>query len=428
MVSHRVWGCAVTESVQFFLALGVAIGFAKLMGYVTYRLNQPAVLGELLAGLIIGPTLLNFLSNPMLFPDGHSVEHTLVEVAEVGVLLLMFMAGMEVDLKSMLKVGRPAVLAGLLGVVVPMVVITPVVTMFGYSFEKAIFIGILLASMSTSITAQVMIELGVIRKKEGLTLLGAALVDDAVVILLLSLFLAINPGGVITVSETRSVAEVLIRIVGFIVIGFTVSWYGLPRLANWISRLPIVEGVLLFAIVATLLLSWSAEYFGGIAGITGAFIAGLCIGQARHGVVEKIERGIHSINYGLLVPLFFVSIGLRANLRLLTADILPFALVMTVLAIVTKVVGAGGGSRLGGFDRVSSMRVALGMVSRGEVGLIIAAIGVDFGILQPEVFTTIVFVVLVTTIITPPLVRWSFREKESAPTPGVGTPQLAQEG
>jgi Kef-type K+ transport system membrane component KefB len=401
------------------------VAFAKAMGYLTYRLNQPAVLGELLAGLIIGPTVLNFLGNTALFPDGHSVEHTLIEIAEVGVLLLMFMAGMEVDLSSMIKVGRPALLAGGIGVLLPLAVMVPAVMAFNYPAEKAVFIGILMASMSTSISAQVMLELGVLRRREGLTLLGAALIDDAIVILLLSLFIAINPGGIIAAESTRSVIEVLLRIAGFMVIGSLISWIALPRIANLVDRLSIAQGALMVAIVAALLLSFSAEFFGGIAGITGAFIAGLCIKQARHGVVEKIEHGIHAVNYGLLVPLFFVSIGLRANLRLLTADILPFAIVMTVLAIVTKVIGAGGGTMLGGFDRQSALRVGLGMISRGEVGLIIAAIGVNYGILSPEVFTVAVFVVLVTTIITPPLVRWSFRE----PATRTDTPQpAAQEG
>lgn len=414
----------MTETVQLFLALGVTIGFAKAMGYLTFRLHQPAVLGELLAGLIIGPTVIDFLGNPALFPDGHSVQHTLVEVAELGVLLLMFMAGMEVDLNSMLKVGRPAVLAGLLGVFVPLIVITPVVTLFNYPIEKAIFVGILLASMSTSISAQVMLELGVLRRKEGLTLLGAALVDDAIVILMLSLFIAINPGGIIAVAQDRSVVEVLLRIAAFLVIASLASWILLPRLANRINDLPIAEGALMFAIVVTLLLSFSAEYFGGIAGITGAFMAGVCISRARHSVVEKIDRGIHAVNYGLLVPLFFVSIGLRADLRLLTSDLLPFAIVMLILAIVTKIIGAGGGSLLGGFDRTSAMRVGLGMISRGEVGLIIASIGVGFGILQPETFTVIVFVVLVTTILTPPLVRWSFQERTPDLPTAAATPPI----
>lgn len=407
----------MTETLQFFLALGLLIGFAKAMGYVTYRLNQPAVLGELLAGVIIGPTILNMLGGAAIFAEGESVTHTLIEVAELGVLLLMFMAGMEVDPKSLLSVGKPALFAGVIGVAVPLVVITPVVTLFGYPIEKALFLGILFASMSTSITAQVMLELGVIRRREGLTLLGAALIDDAIVILLLSLFMAINPGGVVAGAEARSIPEVLIRIVGFLVIGFLVSWYVIPYLLNRISLARISEGPLMFAFVVTLLLSVAAEYFGGIAAITGAFMAGLGVRRARHGVVEEIERGLHSINYAFIVPLFFVSIGLRANLRLLTLDLLPFALVITVLAIITKIVGAGGGTKLAGFDNTSSLRVGLGMISRGEVGLIIASIGVGYGILSAEVFTTVVFVVLVTTIITPPLVRWSFMERKPIPQP-----------
>lgn len=415
----------MTETVQFFLALGVMVAFAKMMGYLTYRLNQPAVLGELLAGLIIGPTLINFLGMEFLFTDGQAVEHTLIEIAEVGVLLLMFMAGLEVDPKSLLNVGRPALIAGIFGVFVPMLIIVPVVTLFDYSIEKAIFIGILLASMSTSISAQVMIELGVLQKKEGLTMLGAALVDDAVVILLLSLFIAINPGGIISVADNRSVAEVLIRIVAFIVLSVPLSMIFLPKIAEKVYSLPIAEGALIVAIVSTLLLSFAAEYFGGIAGITGAFIAGLALGQSRRGVLEKIEKGIHSVNYGLLVPLFFVSIGLRTNLRLLTVDLLPFAIIITLLAILTKIVGAGGGSVLAGFNRTSAMRVGLGMISRGEVGLIIASIGVGYGILTADVFTVIVFVVLVTTIITPPLVRWSFREPEPKLEPHLEEPGIA---
>ncbi len=403
----------MTQTVQFFLALGLMVGFAKAMGYLSFRLNQPAVLGELLAGLILGPTILNVLGFVDLFPDGHAVEHTLIEIAEVGVLLLMFMAGLEVDPRSLLKVGKPALAAGILGVFVPMAVIIPAVMGFDYSFEKALFVGILLASMSTSISAQVMLELGVLQKKEGLTMLGAALVDDAVVILLLSLFIAINPGGIIVVSENRSVLEVILRIILFLAVAIPVAWIFLPRIAEKIYTLPIAQGTLMVAIVSTLLLSFAAEYFGGIAAITGAFIAGLSLGRSRRGVLEQMERGIHAVNYGLLVPLFFVSIGLRTNLRLLTVDLLPFALVITILAILTKIIGAGGGSILGGFDRKSSLRVGLGMISRGEVGLIIASIGVGFGILQAEVFTVVVFVVLVTTMITPPLVRWSFKEPEN---------------
>lgn len=399
----------MTDVIQLFLAVGVMIGFAKLLGYVAYRLNQPSVLGELIAGILIGPTLINFLGNTTFFTHGDEIQKIIVEVAEIGVLLLLFNAGLEVDPKSLLNVGRPALLGGFLGVFVPILMIVPAVTVFGYSVEKALFLGILFASMSTAISAQVMLELGVLKRREGLTLLGAALVDDAIVILLLSLFLAINPGGIIVGAEPRSVVEVLVRMIGFVVVGSLASWVILPRLANRVSRLPITEGALMFAIVATLLLAWAAEFIGGVAAITGAFIAGMCLHRAQRGVVERIERGLHSINYAFLMPLFFISIGLKSNLRLLNADVLPFAILITVLAIVSKLLGVMAGTRWAKFDWPSSLRVGIGMISRGEVGLIIAAIGVNTGILQPEVFAVVVFVVLVTTIITPPLLRWSFK-------------------
>ncbi|NWF69147.1 MAG: cation:proton antiporter [Chloroflexi bacterium] len=411
----------MTEVIQFFLAVGVMILFAKMMGYAATRLSQPAVLGELIAGLLIGPTVLNMLGNAALFPNAATVQTTIIKVAEIGVLLLIFSAGLEVQPKSLLSVGRPALLGGVLGVVVPIAMIVPAMMGYHYSFEKALFVGILFASMSTAISAQVMFELGVLQKKEGLTLLGAALVDDAIVIFLLSLYLAINPGGVIADIDPRPIPEVFARMIGFVVLAFAVSWVLLPRAANVIAKMRISEGPLMFAIVSTLLLSWAAEYIGGIAAITGAFMAGICLRRSQRRVIEQIEKGIHSINYGFLVPLFFISIGLKSNLQLLTAELLPMALVITALAIISKLVGVMFGTRISGFDTRSSLRVGIGMISRGEVGLIIAAIGISEGILQPEMFAIVVFVVLLTTLVTPPLLRWSFIEKAEKPA---SEPQL----
>jgi Kef-type K+ transport system membrane component KefB len=399
----------MAQVIQLFLAVGLMIGFAKIMGFVAYRLRQPAVLGELVAGLLLGPTVFNLLADPVLFADGELIQTIILKVAELGVLLLLFSAGLEVDLKMLFGVGRPAIVGGLFGVFVPLALMIPTVMQFEYSFEKALFLGILFASMSTAISAQVMFELGVLKKREGLTLLGAALVDDALVIFLLSLFLAINPGGVIVGGETRPVAEVILRMLGFLVVGALASWLILPRLANLVHRLPISEGALVVAIVSTLLLSWAAEFIGGIAAITGAFMAGVALRRVRRNVLEVIERGIHSINYGFLVPLFFISIGLKSDLRLLTAEMIPLTLIVTLVAILSKLVGVSLGTWLAGLNWPSSRSVGIGMISRGEVGLIIAAIGIDTGILQPEVFAVVVFVVLVTTLMTPPLLRWSFQ-------------------
>lgn len=400
----------MSEIIQLFLALAVVIVLAKAFGLLSTRIKQPAILGQLIAGVLIGPSLIDLFHQAAIFPNGPEIEHALFEFAEIGVLLLMFSAGLEIDLKGMRKVGAVAVTAGLLGVLAPLLLLTPVALAFNVPFPVALFTGLILAATSVSISAQVMVELGVLGSREGLALLGAAVVDDVLVVLLISLFIAINPGGVAAVAESRSVVEVLLRVTVYLVAAITLGWVFLPRVARRISTLPISEGALTTAVVAALVFGVAADFLGGMAAITGAFIAGVCLGRAGDQIKHEIETGLHRLNYAFFVPIFFVSIGLQTNLRLLGASILPFALLLTAVAIVSKIAGAGLGGLLTGFDRRSALRLGVGMVSRGEVGLIVAALGVANGIIGEELFAAIVFVVLVTTVITPPLVHWAFAE------------------
>jgi Kef-type K+ transport system membrane component KefB len=327
----------------------------------------------------------------------------------------MFSAGLEIDLAAMLKVGRSAAAAGGLGVLVPLLITAASTLVFGYSFDTAVFIGLILAATSVSISAQVMLELRVLRTPEGLALLGAAVIDDILVILLISLFIAVNPGTMALAEQSRSILEVLVRMVGFLTLATGIGWVALPRIAQRIHRTPISEGVLMVAVAAALLLGFSAEFFGGVAPITGAFIAGICLARSDHRIVEEIARGLHRLSYAFFVPIFFISIGLQANLRLLDGAILPLALVLTVGAIIGKIMGSGLGGLLTGFNRISALRLGIGMVSRGEVGLIVAAIGISRGIISQQIFAAVVLVVLVTTLITPPLVRWSFTQEPPKP-------------
>jgi Kef-type K+ transport system membrane component KefB len=241
----------------------------------------------------------------------------------------------------------------------------------------------------------------------------------------MSLFIAVRPSET---TESRSVSEVILRLVGFLAIASSVSWFSLPWIAKRVSKTSISAGVVIVAVVSALLLGVSAEFFGGIAAITGAFIAGICLGHSEHQIKEKIEEGLYSINYGMFVPVFFVSIGLQTNLRLLDAVILPFALVLTLGAILSKIIGAGAGGLLSGFNRLSSLRLGIGMVSRGEVGLIVAALGISHGIIEEEIFAAVVLVVLVTTLITPPLVRWSFAESSNEIPPSRKRTEILTEG
>ena len=383
---------------QFLLLLSIVIVVAKAAGYLSVQLGQPAVLGELLAGLLLGPTLLDILHWP-LFGGGHLAE-TVHQLAHLGVLLLMFVAGLEVDFETMVRSGRPAVLSGVLGVAVPILLGMAVAQPFGFDRQQGFVLGLVLAATSVSISAQTLLELKVLRSRVGIALLGAAVVDDVLVILLLSLFVALVGGGG---GGILAILWVVVRMGLFLVLA---AWLGarfIPRLAAVVDRLPISEGVLALVIVVTLLFSWGAEFLGGIAAITGAFLAGLLFGRTP--LRLQIETGVHTLAYSWLVPIFFVSIGLDANARALGPEGWPFALAIVGVAVVSKVLGSGLGARLGGFSNKEALRMGIGMTSRGEVGLIVAAIAQEAGLIDESVFASVVLMVLATTLLTPIMLR-----------------------
>ena len=201
----------------------------------------------------------------------------------------------------------------------------------------------------------------------------------------------------------------------YLALSGVVGWLILPRLAGWVERQPISEGLIAMVVITVLLYAWSAEVVGGLAAITGAFIAG--VGLGRSDLRDKIETKMRTITYGFLVPVFFVSIGLEANARSITGPLLPLLIVLFIVAVLSKLIGAGLGARLAGFSNRSALRVGVGMISRGEVGLIVASIGVRDNIISQDVFTVVVVLVLLTTLVTPLLLRWVF------PSPSVRAPQ-----
>ncbi len=393
---------------QFILAIGLLIGAARLGGLVSKRLGQPGVLGELLVGVLLGPTLIDFFHLSW-FTDEHLGDQ-IIHLAELGVVFLMFLAGLEIELDEMAKTGRAAALAGFLGVVVPMGLGLGLALGFGYSAEEALFLGIVLSATSVSISAQTLMELKVLRRREGLTLLGAAVFDDILVILVLSIFLALGGGAAGGAGE---VLVVLGRMAGYLVVAGAVGFLVIPRLLRVISRWPIAQGLVSFSIVAVLLFAWAAEVVGGIAAITGAFLVGLAF--ARSPLRQEIEHSFSALTYGFLVPLFFVSIGLQADAREVIGSGLLFGVLLVVIAIVSKIVGSGLGARWGGLNRGEALRLGIGMVSRGEVGLIVASVGLAQGLIDSVVFAEIVLVVLVTTLVTPLMLRWAYnRESRGA--------------
>jgi Kef-type K+ transport system membrane component KefB len=250
---------------------------------------------------------------------------------------------------------------------------------------------------------QTLIELGRLDSREGTTLLAAAVIDDVIAIIVLSVFVALSASER---SGPAGVAMVVARIAVYFALALAVGSWVMARLLRRAQRLPVSEGLLALATVIVLFLSWAAEAFGGVASITGAYIAGVLI--ARAGFREEVEHRLRPFTYAVLVPIFFVSIGLQTNARLLAAEDVPFAALIVLAAVLGKIIGSGGGALAGGFTGVESLRIGVGMISRGEVGLIIAAIGVSAGLLSERGFAVMVIMVLVTTLLTPVLLRLSF--------------------
>lgn len=388
-----------------FLAVALLLAAAKLCGDLSIRAGQPAVLGELLAGLILGPSLLNLLGLPVF--AGTNVGETVHVLGQLGVLFLMFSAGLEVELSEMRASGRPAVFGGTLGVVSPILFGIGAGVLFGYPMAESIFIGIALSATSVSISAQTLLELGRLRTREGFGLLGAAVIDDILVIVSLSVYVGVMAGA----GSPSELGLQLARMIGVLIVVTVAALVLFPRFTEWSNRIRASEGLLAMVLAAVLFLSWLTEAVGGVAAITGAFMAGLGLGRSH--LREEIEQGLHRLAYGFFVPLFLVDIGLQANMRELPLNTLFFALVLIAVAVISKVLGSGVGAWIGGFDRGEAVRMGIGMISRGEVGLIVAAVGVSEGLLEGELFSAIVLMVLVTTLITPPLLRWAFARKEA---------------
>jgi len=388
------------EILAFLLLLALVLAAAKSTAWLSLRLGQPAVLGELLAGVVLGPSVLDLLHRAPFAGEGVSASVFLL--ANIGVVLLMFIAGLETDLEQMRLVGRVAVTAGVAGVIVPLFLGLVTVLPFGFDLQMSAFMGIVLTATSVSITVQTLIELRQLNSKEGTTLLGAAVVDDVVALIVLAIFMAVSLTGD---TAGNRVGSVLLRMGTFFLIAITLGRFFRPVLSA-VRRAPVSEGLLSFTLIGVLVYAWAAEALGGVAALTGAYLAGVLVGQA--GFRHEIERHLKALTYAVFAPFFFVSIGLQTNARALQFGDLSLTVLVIAAAVGGKVVGCGAGARLAGFTWTQALRVGVGMISRGEVGLIIAALGLQAGLLQERGFAIMVIMVLATTLLTPPLLRLVF--------------------
>lgn len=398
----------VQDFLDFILILAIVITAAKTGGYISSRFfNQPSVLGELLVGLLLGPSLLDLLHLGIL-THPEIIEESLTLTAEIGVLLLMMLAGLELHLPELLRSGKVAVLAGVLGVVVPLGLgWVAAQVLFGAGTAEAVFVGLTLSATSVSISAQTLIELGKLRSRVGLAMLGAAVFDDILVILFLSVATVIfgSTGGIGTILST------ILLMVGYLIVASLIGYFIIPILADRASRLRRVsQSLLTFALVSCLLYSWAAEVIGGMAAITGAFLIGLFLGRTSH--KERLEEGLSSMAYSFFVPVFFVNIGLSVNVRSIEGNDIWLSAIIIVIAVLSKMVGSGVGAKLADFNLRESVQLGIGMVSRGEVGLIVGAFAFTEGFFSESIYAIMVLMVIVATLLTPIMLRYSFREKE----------------
>jgi len=366
------------------LGLALILVAAKLGGIASARFGLPTVFGQLCAGVLLGPAAFHLLhsSNPL-------------DIAsELGAVILMFVAGLETDVAQMRRVGIAAFLSASGGVILPFAAGTALARVFGFALLPSLFVGTLLTATSVSISAQTLQELGRLRSREGTTILGAAVIDDVLGLIVLSL--------VITVGAGSGSLLPLVRTAAFFPIAIFVGLKIVPILGSWAARLSIEGAGLLMAVIIALVYAWSAESLGNVAAITGAYLAGLVV--ARTEVASHALDGTKAIGYGLLIPVFFVDVGIQSNFSGL-ASAPAFISLLIVIAVLTKVVGCAFGAAVGGFNAGAAARVGVGMISRGEVALVVATIGHQAGTIDDGIYAAAVAMTLITTLLTPVLLR-----------------------
>ncbi|OAT73550.1 cation:proton antiporter [Parageobacillus thermoglucosidasius] len=377
---------------MLIVQLAAILFAAKIAGDISVRLGQPAVLGKLLIGIVLGPSVLGIVQD----------TDILKEISQIGVILLMFIAGLETDIDQFKRTGKAATYVGVLGIVVPLALGYAAGMAIGLSMEKAVFLGLLLSATSVSISVQALKEMDQLKSKEGSAILGAAVIDDILVIIALAFLMSL------TGSDVHLGAVILKKII-FFAVAILLAWKVVPFVLRLFAPLRVSESVISAALIICFAFAYFAEA-AGVAAIIGAYIAGLAVSftDYKQEVFEKVE----TIGYSIFVPVFFTSIGVAVEFSGALKHIW-LMLGLSVLAVLTKLVGAALGAKLAGFSWNSSFAVGAGMVSRGEVALIIAGIGLETKLLTPDLFAVLVVVVLVTTIVTPPLLKAIFKGKQA---------------
>lgn len=389
---------------ELLLSLILIIIGTKLAGHLCHRIGIPAVIGELLTGVILGPALLGL------------VLHTeMISIfAEIGVILLMFLAGLESDLDKLKKYLKPSVMVALFGILLPMIFLSGAAHLFDITWKEAIFIGVIFSATSVSISVQVLKEYKRLDTAEGSVTLGAAVVDDIAVVLIVSLFSAFlnMDSGSSSVGGIGLLWDLLGTKILFFLGLFLFAKFILKPLISLTKKIVAVEIETALGLVLCFAFAIIAQKVG-MSDVIGAFFIGLLL--SKHEVKHNIEHNTSVIGYSLFIPVFFVSIGLDIELSAFK-EYAVLIIVFTVLATLTKLIGGYLGGRLTHLDRDQSLIVGAGMVSRGEMALIIVKMGENLGLVSAGHYSAIVVAVILTTLFSPLLIKFAIERAEKKNT------------
>ncbi len=381
----------MNDKLEILLHLFIIFTAAKIFAEIFTRLKQPIVIGELIAGAVIGAHGLGLIGD----------THVNDAIAELGVIILLFMVGLETRMDDMREVGRPAIMVGFFGVMIPMVMGYGLFTLYGFDSIRALFMGTAMVATSIGITARVLGDMGLIKHRTSRIILGAAILDDILGLLVLAMVSSLAKGSFNYVEFSILLAEALLFVVFLTTVG--------PKLAGkhihkFVDRLHIGEAPFAIGLIMVLGLSVLAEYIG-LAAIIGAFLAGIVLSETSDFL--KLEKKFEPVSH-FLVPVFFVVMGTKFDiLALLTPSTLVLLTLTVIVAVISKMIGSALGTFQLGWR--TALQTGVGMVPRGEVGIVVGTIGLSLGVIGQELYGIVLGMSILTTVIAPPLLTLSFR-------------------
>lgn len=388
------------ESYKYLLDIALILISTKILGLLTRRIQLPQVVGALIAGLLLGPACFGVLQETDFIKN----------IAEIGVIVLMFAAGLETDVQELKKTGLASFIIALLGVIVPLIGGYFVATIYNpvtdqQTMLQNIFVGVVLTTTSVSITVETLKELGKLSTKTGNAILGAALIDDVLGIIALTVISSFAGSDV-------SLWVILLKILGFFIFCGVVAFLFIKFVNPWINKYKKdLRRFVILAFAFCLLMSFSAEYFFGVSDITGAFVAGLILSNNKK--TSYMLNRFDTVSYVLLSPVFFASVGLKVTFSNMSATVVVLTVLLLVVAILSKMIGCGLGAKICKYTNLQSVKIGIGMISRGEVALIVATKGMSMGLMKDEFFAPLVLVVVATTIVTPILLKLAYKYQAS---------------